>query len=317
MHLTAGNTAEQHTAEEARPRIWAVGGGKGGVGKSFISASMGVALAKAGKRVVLVDLDLGGANLHTSLGVPLSGNLTLSDYLNGKVRNINQVAEQTEIDRIRLISGAADSLDVANIKYFQKTKLLRNLAKLDADYVILDLGAGTSYNTLDFFLEADHGLVSVTPDPSSVENTYRFLKCVFIRSLRSVPKQVRETILQMMAKHRKAGARAGSLADFIEEMARLKPKIADLLRRDLDTLKLHIIVNQVLEPSDTELGRAMQMACSRYFSTRVGYLGFLHHDTLVLKSLQQHRTFLSTFPQSRLTVNIDAMVASLMAQDDD
>ena len=100
-------------------------------------------------------------------------------------------------------------------------------------------------------------------------------------------------------------------------MARLKPSVAGSLRSELDAMKLHIIVNQVMEPSDTELGRSMQMVCSRYFGTQIGYLGFLHYDRLVLKALQQHRTFLSTFPQSRLTVNIDAMVASLMAQDDD
>ncbi len=313
--MKVGNTLAQPNAETARPRIWALGGGKGGVGKSFISASMGVALAKAGKRVVVVDLDLGGANLHTSLGISGS-RYTLSDYLNGKVNDINKVAEQTGIERLRLINGAADSLSIANIQYFQKAKLLRNLPKLEADYVILDLGAGTSFNTLDFFIEADHGLVSVTPDPGSVENTYRFLKCVLIRRLRTIPKKTRETMQQVLTQRRDGGKRAGSLADFVEEMARLKPSVAGSLRSELDAMKLHIIVNQVMEPSDTELGRSMQMVCSRYFGTQIGYLGFLHYDRLVLKALQQRRPFLSTFPQSRLAIHVDTMVASLMAQDD-
>jgi len=307
---------QQPCVEAARPRVWAVGGGKGGVGKSFISASMGVALAKAGKRVVLVDLDLGGANLHTSLGIR-GGRFTLSDYLGGKAHDINQVVDETGIERLRLISGAGDALNIANIQYFQKAKLLRNLTKLDADYVILDLGAGTSFNTLDFFLEADQGLVSVTPDPGSVENTYRFLKCVLIRRLRDVPRQAREGIQQLMSRRRSSNAgMVGTLADFVEEMSRLKPSVASILRRELNTLKLHIIVNQVLEPSDTDLGRSMQMACSRYFGTQISYLGFLHHDRLVLKALQQRRPFLATFPQSRLAIHFDTMVASLMAQDE-
>ena len=313
--MTEGNTVMQPGAEPARPRIWAVGGGKGGVGKSFISASMGVALAKAGKRVVLVDLDLGGANLHTSLGIRGS-RFSLSDYLSGKVADINMVAEQTDTEHLRLISGAGDSLSIANIQFFQKAKLLRNLPKLDADYVILDLGAGTSFNTLDFFIEADHGLVSVTPDPGSVENTYRFLKCVLIRRLRDVPKQARESIQKVMSRRREAVGTVGSLADFVEEMARLKPGVAGTLRRELNAMKLHIIVNQVMEPSDTELGPSMQMVCSRYFGTHISYLGFLHHDKMVLKALQQRRPFLSTFPQSRLAIHIDTMVASLMAQED-
>jgi len=313
--MNEGNAVMQPASEPARPRIWALGGGKGGVGKSFISASMGVALAKAGKRVVVVDLDLGGANLHTSLGIRGS-KFTLSDYLGGKVVDINQVAEETGIERLRIISGAGDSLSIANIQYFQKTKLLRNLPKLDADYVILDLGAGTSFNTLDFFIEADHGLVSVTPDPGSVENTYRFLKCVLIRRLRDVPKQARESVQQLMSQRRGEGGKAGSLADFVDEMARRKPRVGEVLRRELGGMRLHIIVNQVVEPADTELGRSMQMVCSRYFGTHISYLGFLHHDKMVLKALQQRRAFFSSFPQSRLAIHIDTMVASLMAEDE-
>jgi len=313
--MTEGNTVKKPASEPVRPRIWALGGGKGGVGKSFISASMGVALAKAGKRVVLVDLDLGGANLHTSLGISNS-QYTLSDYLSGRLADINQVAEETGVERLRLINGAGDSLSIANIQFFQKAKLLRNLPKLDADYVILDLGAGTSFNTLDFFIEADHGLVSVTPDPGSVENTYRFLKCVLIRRLRDVPKQAREGVQQMLSRRKGQGGKAGSLADFVDDMAHERPAVAETLRSELDAMKLHIIVNQVLEPGDTELGRSMQMVCNRYFGTHISYLGFLHHDKMVLKALQQRRAFLSTFPQSRLAIHIDTMVASLMAQEE-
>lgn len=316
IRLIGGNTLEKPCADAARPRIWAIGGGKGGVGKSFISASMGLTLAKAGKRVVLVDLDLGGANLHTSLGLRGS-RYTLSDYLSGRLADINQVADETGIEGLRLISGAADTLNIANIQYFQKAKLLRNLPRLDADYVILDLGAGTSFNTLDFFIEADQGVVSVTPDPGSVENTYRFLKCVLIRRLRNLPKQAREGVQMVMSRRRASNAgMVGSLALFMEEMTQYKPGIAAIVRRELDAMRLHIVVNQVLEPADTELGRSMQMVCSRYFGTEINYLGFLHHDRMVLKALQQRRPFLSTFPQSRLAIHMDTMVASLMAEDD-
>ena len=313
--MRQGNAVAQAEFDMDRPCIWAVGGGKGGVGKSFISSSMGLALAKAGKRVVLVDLDLGGANLHTSLGIR-GTRYTLSDYLNGRVADINSVAGKTDFDNVKLISGASDSLNIANIKFFQKAKLLRNLAHLDADYVILDLGAGTSFNTLDFFIHADHGIVSVTPDPGSVENTYRFLKCVFIRQLRTAPEQTRDMMQEVLTHRRKTGRRVGSLAEFIEELAKNRPTVAEALRRDLDALNLHIIINQVMEPGDTELGRSMQMVCSRYFGTSIGYLGFLHHDRMVLKALQQRRPFLTTFPQSRLAIHMDSLVASLMAQDE-
>jgi flagellar biosynthesis protein FlhG len=65
-------------------RIVALGGGKGGIGKTLVSANLGIALAQRGKRVVLVDADLGGANLHTCLGLPQPA-ATLSDFVSKKV----------------------------------------------------------------------------------------------------------------------------------------------------------------------------------------------------------------------------------------
>src|SRR5690606_3441331 len=69
-------------------QIWAVGGGKGGVGKSLISSSLATSLTRQGNQVIAVDLDLGGANLHTTLGVDLPRQ-GLSDFLSGRTRDLN------------------------------------------------------------------------------------------------------------------------------------------------------------------------------------------------------------------------------------
>jgi len=298
-----------------QPHIWAVGGGKGGVGKSFISANLGLALGKQGKRVVLVDLDLGGANLHTCLGMSGSGR-TLSDYLTGDISDINDLVSKTETEHVGMISGAADNLQIANLKYFQKTKLLRNLKSINADYVILDLGAGTGFNTLDFFVQADRGLISVTPDPTSVENTYRFLKCVFMRKLHSAPPETKMLMNRVLTQRQQDGEKTRSLAAFLSIMDELHPEYAPELRDSLSSLQLHLIVNQVLEPRDTELGHAMQMTCSKYFNSNVDYLGYLHHDRLVLQSLRQRNPFITAHPQSRNAVHMEHMASSLMSLDD-
>ncbi|MDT8376438.1 MAG: P-loop NTPase [Mariprofundaceae bacterium] len=298
-----------------QPRVWAVGGGKGGVGKSFISANLGLALGRQGKRVVVVDLDLGGANLHTCLGMSGSDK-TLSDYLTGKISDINALVSRTETDHVGLISGAADNLQIANLKYFQKAKLLRNLKSIDADYVILDLGAGTAFNTLDFFVQADRGLVSVMPDPTSIENTYRFLKCVFMRKLHAAPPETKRLMNRVLTQRQQEGKKIRSLAAFLSAMDGLHPEYAPELREKLSSLRLHLIVNQVLEPRDTELGHAMQMTCSRYFGSDVDYLGYLHHDKLVLQSLRQRSPYISAYPQSRNAVHMEHMASSLISLDD-
>jgi len=312
--LTAEVQAARPQEAIRQPHIWAVGGGKGGVGKSFIAANMGVALSKQGKRVVLVDLDLGGANLHTCLGVSDAGT-TLSDYFNGQTDNINALVSTTETNHIGLISGADDSLQIANIKFFQKAKLLRNLKHLDADYVILDLGAGTAFNTLDFFVRADRGLISVTPDPASIENTYRFLKCALMRKLNSAPLEAKKLMNGVLNRRRQNGERAGTLAAILTVMDQMHPEYAPELRRELASLKLHLIVNQVLEPGDTELGHAMRLACSRYFDTEVDYLGYLQHDQQVLQSLKKRRPFITAYPHSRGAIHIEHMASSLISMD--
>ena len=298
----------------ARPRLWAVGGGKGGVGKSFISANMGVALGREGKRVVLVDLDLGGANLHTALGVSHCST-TLSDIFSAETHDINQLIAGSGIEHVGLISGAGDTLNIANMKYFQKMKLLRNLKHLDADYVILDLGAGTSFNTLDFFVCADRGLLSVTPDPASIENGYRFLKCALMRKLNSASLEAKTMLNDVLHGRRNSGERAGTLSDVLRVVDERDSELARALREELALLKLHLIVNQVQEPSDTELGNAIQMACNRYFDVEVDYLGHLQHDQQVLQSLKQRKPFLTAFPQSRSTIHIEHMVSSLLSMD--
>ena len=140
----------EENTEIAGKKVWAVAGGKGGTGKSILSANMGIALAKMGNKVILVDADLGAPNLHTCLNIR-KPEFTLNDYLTKKVPNLESVLLDTPNENLKLISGGTELLGLANIHYQKKMKLIRNLEKLDAEFIIVDLGAGTAYNTLDFF----------------------------------------------------------------------------------------------------------------------------------------------------------------------
>src|SRR5512138_1880023 len=166
-------------------RVVSIGGGKGGIGKSLVSANLGIELARRGKRVVLVDADLGGANLHTALGIDLPRR-TLSDFIERKVHRIEDVVTPTGIQNLSLVSGALDHLDAANPRHAQKMRFLRHVQMIDADFAILDLGAGTHTNVLDFFLVSDHGVLVLVPEPTAVENAYRFVKAAFWRRMRNV-----------------------------------------------------------------------------------------------------------------------------------
>ena len=106
------DTANSSSTKE----IWAIGGGKGGVGKSFVAGNLGILLAQRGFRVILADLDLGGANLHTWLGVntPEQG---VSEFVDRQVEQIHELLIPTSIPQLRLISGARDGVEIANLKH--------------------------------------------------------------------------------------------------------------------------------------------------------------------------------------------------------
>ncbi|BBO81776.1 ATP-binding protein [Desulfosarcina ovata subsp. sediminis] len=162
-------------------KIIAVGGAKGGIGKSLFVANLGVFLSRLGKRTVVVDLDLGGANLHLYMGV-WSLTCRIDDFLDGTVSDINEIGTPTKYGPL-LIGGGGGKLGAANIHFSRKLKLLRALKTIDADYVILDLGGDTTYNILDFYLAADQGFVLTTCDPASYMDAYGFIKTSLHRKL--------------------------------------------------------------------------------------------------------------------------------------
>ena len=164
------------------PIIISIGGGKGGVGKSTISANIGTALSQKGFNVGFIDADLGGANLHLCLGVkrPRVG---LQDFIKGNYKSLNEVAVPTLVEKSWLISGASDILELANPNFAQKQKIINNLKKLDADYILVDLGAGSSFHVTDFFAAFPYGIIVTDGLPTSIENAYGYLKNGIIRGM--------------------------------------------------------------------------------------------------------------------------------------
>ncbi|PIE68008.1 MAG: hypothetical protein CSA23_01010 [Deltaproteobacteria bacterium] len=170
------------TSDGGKPgKIIAVGGAKGGIGKSLFVANLGVFLSRLGKRTVVVDLDLGGANLHLYMGV-WSLSHRLDDFLTKRVATLDETMTPTKFGPL-LIGGGGGKLGAANIPFARKLKLLRALRTIDADYVILDLGGDTTYNILDFYLAADQGLVLTTCEPASYVDAYGFIKMSLHRKL--------------------------------------------------------------------------------------------------------------------------------------
>ncbi len=279
--------------------IWAVGGGKGGIGKSFISSSIAICLARMGKSVTLVDLDLGSANLHTCLGLKIPQQ-TLSDFISGRAQHISQVSAATEIPGLNFISGFNDALNIADLDRDNKQRLIRALRTIQTPYVILDLGAGTSENTLDFFLAADQKIIAVTPEPTSIENAYRFMKSSFYRKLRLAESELGIQNLIETAMDSKNQLGIKSPADLIRHISETNPQAGARLNDKIADFNMQLLLNQVRTRQDIELGHSMKSVCKKYFGIESDYVGYIDHDNAVWQSLRKRRPLVIEYPYSSI-----------------
>jgi flagellar biosynthesis protein FlhG len=302
--------AAARTVPRAR-RVVSIGGGKGGIGKSLISANLGIELARRGKRVVLVDADLGGANLHTTLGLDVPKR-TLSDFIERKVARIDDVVTPTGIENLGLVSGALDHLDAANPRYAQKMRLLRHVQQMDVDYAILDLGAGTHTNVLDFFLVSDHGVLVLVPEPTAVENAYRFVKAAFWRRMRNVA-QVYGYEGLLRAVMEKGTFR--SPVELIETVAERDADAGANLARQLATFRPRLVVNQARTPQDAEIGLAVVAAWRKYFGLEMDYLGYIQYDDAMWRTLRARKPLLVERPDVPAARSFAGMADALLALD--
>lgn len=267
---------------KSKPQIWAVGGGKGGVGKSFLSTLLATCLANNDKRTILVDVDLGGANLHTLLGMK-NPTKTVNDFIQRKYPSLAEICIDTEMDNLRVLCGASEILSLANLQFAQKRKIIRSILHLDADYIVMDLGAGTSYNVLDFFLVAHRKIVVMTPHPASIQNAYAFVRNAVFRKLSRLTSQkpsilaVIKSAMDPQNEHNVKTVK--ELFQFMENDGR-KEDIS-LLRREIKEIEPVLITNKVRDRQDVDAARIIQLVAEKYLTIHSTSLGGIPLDQQV------------------------------------
>jgi len=270
----------------------AIGGAKGGIGKSLFVANLGVFLSQLGKRTVVVDLDLGGANLHLYMGI-WSLTHRIDDFLSLKVPTISDVMIPTKYGPT-LIGGGGGKLGAANLHFSRKLKLLRALKTIDADYVILDLGGDTTYNILDFYLAADQGLVLTTCEPASYLEAYGFIKMSLHRKLSRLfgPEsnyrsykdfEVVQLIKEFIFSNTSANGRR--MSDLVKQMEQSKPSHQQLIKELLNSFRPGAVVTmfESLEHVN-ELVSRLKKVSEKMLSIDMNYFGCVAFDKQIQKS---------------------------------
>ncbi len=255
------------------PEIIAVGGGKGGVGKSFIAAGLATSLARRGYDTVIIDLDLGGANLHTLLGIkyPETG---IGDFLyRPHSRDLLDYVTETGTRGLKLISGYGFIPGIANLNYFQKLKIIRAISRLENDYIILDLGAGTSYNVIDFFSMTESGIIVTNAEPTAVLNAYEFIKNVLFRMIEKQFSKNRQ-LLDLVKSHKKPGEHGESGAGMealMERIGSVDQEAAALVRATCSGFSPALVINMASGPV-APLTEKLRAICRQFLSIDINIL---------------------------------------------
>lgn len=174
MAYQARQQIEAELLQSHRSRVVAISSGKGGVGKSTLALNLALVLCSQGKRVLLLDADMGMANLDIMLGMVPKYNLF--HMIQGK-RSLDDIIIPGP-QGMSIIPGGSGIQELANLPAGDMKRLLVELGKLDNDYdyMILDTGAGISQNVTTFILAADDAIIITTPEPTSLTDAYGVLK---------------------------------------------------------------------------------------------------------------------------------------------
>ncbi|HPB97349.1 MAG TPA: P-loop NTPase, partial [Polyangiaceae bacterium] len=238
--------------------IIAVGGGRGGVGKSLLTVNLGVYLAQLGREVLIIDADLSGSSLHIQLGLDRA---PMADR--DAVEHLTVEPVSTSVPGLRLLPSPYDPTVSSPFRPGRKARWMSRLRALPADYVLLHLGAGTSPATLDLFLASDVGLCVTVPDPAAVESTYRFLRSLYLRRLRRVLMKERFK-LRLVEKVIAALPPLAPPPQIVAEIKRYDDGVAAIAAQEMGRITPRLVIGQTRLKSDLDLGPAMSMVAERF-----------------------------------------------------
>ena len=278
---------------EASATIIPIASGKGGVGKTFVTANLAMALAELGHRTVAVDLDLGGSNLNSFLGLQnrFPG---IGDYLNMPKGDLASLLVPTHLPQLKVLPGDGKTPFMANIPYARKVKLLSAIKKLPADYILLDLGAGSSYNTLDFFGIAEKGMIVTSPSPPAILNMLVFLKNFLLRSIgKKFPQNTGvKTLIQRLAA-RPMSEQMASIEALRREIVTEDPTADKVIAEICNNCRPRVVFNFGEHPDQLQVADQISKSLTSILSIEADYFGFVFYDDAVRLSVFNPATMLA------------------------
>lgn len=275
-----------------RAKIIPIASGKGGVGKSFLTANLAFALAEMGHQTVAVDMDLGGSNLHSFLGFS-NGFPGVGDFLKARTAELEELLVATETPNLQFLAGDGMTPFMANIPYAQKIRLISRIVKLPAEYILLDLGAGTSFNTLDFFRLSRYGIVITTPEYPAVMSMLAFLKHFVLRVIEgnfTTNYRIRE-ILRLLYKKPMNGQQS-TIRKVFSEITAVDAEAGEIVSAVFQDYRPRVIFNMGTHPDEVKIADQIDLSLKNILCLEADYFGFIFDDPTIRESIRKRTPFI-------------------------
>lgn len=285
---------------DTKPVVIPVASGKGGVGKSFIAANLAMALARMGHNTIAADLDFGGSNLYHFLGLP-NRNPGIGDFFSGHAADLKSLLVPTAVSHLRFLPGDGKTPLTANLPSAHKAKLLRHLRALPAEYLVLDIGAGSSHTTLDCYDAGELGLLVTTPERPAITGMLVFLKNHLYRKIehrlsangfRGLRPLLKELMQLPMADQ------PPSFGFIQGRIATESRQAAEVVAATLAACRPRIVFNMGTRTEDARLAEAIERTLRETLGIEPDFFGFIFQDPNVREASRGRVPFLSHFPES-------------------
>jgi len=293
--------------------ILPIASGKGGTGKTLFSVNLGTALALKRKTVILIDLDLGGSNLHTWMGIK-NKYPGIGDLIYKRERNLKSLLIETGIERLFLIPGDTLLTGTANLDFSHKKKIIREIKSLIADYIIIDLGSGTSFNTIDFFLASSTGIIITTPETTSLLNAYSFLKSVLYRILyySFTPRSEERKALSFFIGN-PIERKNISIKKIIEILLKINPDSGIKGENQIKQFFPKIVLNMVSNINELPISSKLRQIARKNLGIQMEYIGCLFKSPYVAESLIKRKPLVLLKPESSFAKEINQIANNIIA----
>jgi flagellar biosynthesis protein FlhG len=298
--------------EKSATRILPIASGKGGVGKTLVSSNLALRLAANGFNTVAVDLDLGGSNLHSYLGLK-NTNMGIGNMLSDTKLKFEELIVDTPYENLRFIPGDVLVSGASNIQPAHRREIVGAIEKIRADYVVVDLGSGANFNVVDFFLLSNSGFVVTAPQAPAVVNAYGLLKNMTFRALQQTftGNTKISSYLTRVLKEKRPGTSI-SVRDIVKDIEEKDSRAGKKARQTLDTLQPKIIVNMARTTEDLAIIENLRDLAQKNLQVNLECLGLIAFDARVSESVSNLEPFTEAHPESVVSRQIERIAQKVL-----